>query len=356
MAKLFDAITAACETTAQVILGYLEGRTFPPSAHTHTPAQAGALPANGTAADAAMLGGKLPKYYDRPSNLLDNSNFAVNQRGKTSYTGTGYGLDRWRTNFSGDTVEVLAGGVTNTVASTTGGWHLHQIIDNGAELVGKSITAACNAAAITGALYLQLSCRDSSDTEITNTYKKIAAGTNVATMTVPSGTVYIRVGVYAYATSVTIGDNVTLEWAALYEGTYTAETLPSYVPKSRAAELAECQRYYKQYSATSSTYTLCLSGYFTSSGKDIVVGIPANMRIRPTVTVNGAIAVRDANGYVVNLDGYASPVCSASGTWEDDWASIYFQKNDGSVWGGTNNTLCNVCLCANTVLQLNADL
>lgn len=34
-------------------------------------------------------------------------------------------------------------------------------------------------------------------------------------------------------------------WAALYEGSYTADTLPEYVPKGYAAELAECIRYYR---------------------------------------------------------------------------------------------------------------
>ena len=42
---------------------------------------------------------------------------------------------------------------------------------------------------------------------------------------------------------------VTIRWAALYEGEYTAETLPEYQPKGYGAELAECQRYYQVRSA-----------------------------------------------------------------------------------------------------------
>lgn len=38
---------------------------------------------------------------------------------------------------------------------------------------------------------------------------------------------------------------ITIQRAALYEGSYTADTLPDYVPKGYAAELAECRRYYK---------------------------------------------------------------------------------------------------------------
>lgn len=292
-------------------------------------------------------------------NLLDNSYFpsawVVNQRGNTTYTGAGYGIDRWRTNFSGDTIVSLTSGVRNTVASTTSGWHMHQILEGGL-LVGKSVTAACYATAVTGTLYLIISCRDSSDTEIEHSYKKITSGLCVASMAVPSGTKYIRVGVYAYSTSVAEGDNVTFQWAALYEGAYTADTLPAYQPKGKAVEMDECRRYYKRYAAATSSYVLALSGYFTNGGMDIVVGLPANMRIKPTITVSGSIAVRGVSGYVVNLDGYSSPNCTASGDWDGDWASIYFQRRDGSTWGGTNNTVCNVCLCADTVMEISADM
>lgn len=41
-----------------------------------------------------------------------------------------------------------------------------------------------------------------------------------------------------------IGGGQTVKWAALYEGSYTADTLPPYTPKGYAAELAECQRYF----------------------------------------------------------------------------------------------------------------
>lgn len=292
-------------------------------------------------------------------NLLDNSDFRspVNQRNKTTYTGTGYTIDRWRTNFSGDSVEVTTDGVKNTVASTTGGWHLHQIIDNGASLVGSTITAACHAHECVGSLYLLISCRDSGDAEIEHTYVKITTGVSVASMTVPSGTEYIRVGIYAYASSVAVGDRVTLQWIALYEGAYNADILPAYRSKGYAVELATCRRYFKRYVSEGSTYEVCLSGYITSDGKDVVVGIPGNMRIKPSVTVNGLIAIRDDNGYVIDLNtGYANPIVIASGNWRADWATIYFRTNDGNKWGGVNNTLRNVCLLKGSELILSADL
>lgn len=37
-----------------------------------------------------------------------------------------------------------------------------------------------------------------------------------------------------------------VEWAALYEGSYTAETMPEYHPKGYWAEFAECMRYFER--------------------------------------------------------------------------------------------------------------
>lgn len=291
-------------------------------------------------------------------NWLINSNLVnpIRRDERYIYTGAGYGIEGWRTNFSGDTVEVMASGTKNTVASTDNGWHLHQILNNGATMVGKSITAAFYAINVTGALYLMISCRNASDVEIGNSYKRITQGLSIASMTVPSGTEYIRVGIYSYASSVVAGDNVTLQWAALYEGSYTAGTMPNYQPKDRPVELAACRWYHKRYYATTSSYAVCFNGYFSGDGKDIVVGIPANMRINPTVALTGAIAVRDSNGYVIDLTGYANVVCTTAGDWTGDWASLILRKADGTAWGGTNNTLCSVCLTANSALDFSAVL
>lgn len=37
-----------------------------------------------------------------------------------------------------------------------------------------------------------------------------------------------------------VGQTVTVEWAALYEGSYTADTLPAYVPKDKHVEMLNC--------------------------------------------------------------------------------------------------------------------
>ena len=67
----------------------------------------------------------------------------------------------------------------------------------------------------------------------------------------------------------------------LFEGEYTAETLPAYQPKGYSAELMECRRYYKQYGVTT------LSGWINSTKDTIVLGFDySDMRIVPTIEVD----------------------------------------------------------------------
>lgn len=231
-------------------------------------------------------------------NLLDNSDFTnlVNQRGQTSYTGSGYGIDRWRTNYSGDKVEVLTdGGVRNTVNSTENGWHFHQISNNFIWREGKQFTAACKVkAAPSSDIRLCVSFRNGNNSEISSINATLSSGIITVYGTAPVGTEYIRFGLYAY--DAVIGDSVTLEWAALYEGSYTADTLPPYVPKGYAVELMECQRYYQRLNAD----YIQTAGILTSSGKQYVFGhrlIP-EMRIAPTCKSDGITAtIRTISGY-----------------------------------------------------------
>ena len=215
--------------------------TFPPSAHTHTPAQAGALPANGTAADASKLGGKLPKYYDRPRNLLDNSDFRnpVNQRGATTTTAWKYCIDRWLAMTTGVGLSFGASGMTVT-GVREGSNSIYQKIANHESILGKAVTLAVKH---TGAdKPITLNCTLPSAFAST-------AWTTYATKTV--GNVMIDIfssnGALAATLSVKNQSSVTFEWAALYVGTYTEDNLPTYVPKGYAAELLECQRYYHLY-------------------------------------------------------------------------------------------------------------
>ena len=134
-------------------------------------------------------------------NLLDNSDFRnpVNQRGKSSYTANGYTIDRWF-NQSDATTTVNSGSITVT------------------GLIMQRLLSAAK-----GGVYTLAVCNAGGDVMILDTH----GWDNDASC------YYVEFGNGEYV------------WAALYEGEYTAETLPEYVPKGYAAELMECMRYYQ---------------------------------------------------------------------------------------------------------------
>ena len=196
-----------------------------------------------TAPDSSKLGGKAPEYYLQPRNLLDNSDFTnpVNQRGATSYTGGTYTIDRWRswdTGFSmavgGNGIAVSGGALAQYIEKRLSGIHTLAAMESNGTLhlytadIGKAISYSGN----------------------------LGMGADAAGVTAVS----IASGTYI--------------WAALYEGSYTAETLPPYVPKGYAAELAECQRYYLPVSEYwNMGVILTGTGY-------ICLNIPTNIKMR----------------------------------------------------------------------------
>lgn len=218
-----------------------------------------------SAADSAKLGGKAPEYYIQPRNLLDNSDFTnpVNQRGQTSYNSVGYTIDRWTK--ESNAILTIADDCINidNSANSTEEVVIQKVdSDTAAKLIGKTVTIA---------------------------------------ICTSDGTVYAKSGVVAYDVPVAliehngftfqlqffrnamsyqvarlviwVGSNISVKWAALYEGTYTADTLPPYVPKGYAAELAECRLYYRP------QQMYCL--YCYAAGYTVGVNFEP-MRITPT--------------------------------------------------------------------------
>lgn len=170
--------------------------------------------------NAQTLGGKAPEYYIQPRNLLDNSDFTnpVNQRGQTSYSGASqYTIDRWRTWTDSATIAIVDGGISVTNESLFQYNPLSIIKD------GKQYTGVIGYA--DGSVYCAPFVYPEGNGGI---YPLFASGYD-------DGKVFFRI----------YPSEKTVAYVALYEGAYTAETLPPYVPKGYVAELAECQRYYE---------------------------------------------------------------------------------------------------------------
>ena len=209
-----------------------------------------------TAPDSSKLGGKAPEYYIQPRNLLDNSDFTnpVNQRGKTSYTG-GYGIDRWKQWSNNHTTNVSNGHITVNVIQ---------------QYIGVPInfdTVYTMAARKTDGTILCIS--GTFNNKIDKDGLRLDYDTNTDGSKKP------------YACINAAGDYL---WAALYEGSYTTDTLPPYVPKGYAAELAECQRYYYRMNIKNAP---CLgSGWAYEKNNRIPITLPMTMRITPTVQMD----------------------------------------------------------------------
>ena len=210
-------------------------------------------------------------------NLLDNSNFLnpVNQRGQTSYTGVGYTIDRWRFWQSSCSLILTDSGIT------INGDDLNQYFDVGAFDTSKIYTAA-------------------------------ACSSN-GTIKMVSGV--LSYGMWGdYVTFTVDGNNnprFTLvagsyKWAALYEGEYTAETLPEYRPKGYEIELLHCMHYCQilsQYEAYRA---------FIVSANTVQVTFPLHvpMRIKPSASAFN-FEVRNlqsvtSTGFTFSLSNYGN--------------------------------------------------
>ena len=179
-----------------------------------------------------------------PYNLLDNSDFTnpVNQRGKTSYTGEAskltYTIDRWNIWDTHAKTEVTASGLKITGIDVTG--YLAQIFENPDKMIGKTYTLAAGMSNGT------IICGTATVPSITQTEEYYISAIP-ASDTTPGLRLQVagNLSKVRFQFSIKPGKTCIIAWAALYEGSYTAETLPAYQPKGYAAELAECRRYYK---------------------------------------------------------------------------------------------------------------
>ena len=229
---------------------------------------------------------EIAKYnFGQPYNLLDNSDFVhpVAQAGVNGAHGaTKYAVDRWEVT-TGATVSQVADGLKIVSDKTSWTAGIQQKIE--AKRFADVMTLAVHG-------IFPVACR---------LYAYIGSGTVdfgdpgyfqgdpvertlVLKLTKPDGLTGDEVvNVYISPDTESTGTAAVVRWAALYEGEYTAETLPPYVPKGYAAELAECLIYYRKIKANDETF----AGYATNGVAYAFIALTQTMRIAPTVTGGG---------------------------------------------------------------------
>lgn len=180
-----------------------------------------------TAPNAEKLANKPPEYYLTPVNLLDNSDFRnpVNTNGQTSYTAAGETINGWLLVSTGSPTCQLTDGAM-VITAETASTRLRQKI---ASIKDGIYTFAANVGEKIATRVV-----DIAGTTVTAINSGNAAYTGGY---VECGTAdgYVAMNVF-----VTAGNSITVYWAALYEGSYTAESLPPYVPKGYAVEALNC--------------------------------------------------------------------------------------------------------------------
>lgn len=237
-----------------------------------------------SAAELSQLKGEIAKYnFGQPYNLLDNSDFVhpVAQAGVNGAHGaTGYAVDRWN-RTSGATVSQAADGLKIVSDKTSWTAGIQQRIE--AKRFADVMTFAVRGV-------FPVACRlfvyiGSGTTNFGTAYFQgdAAERTLVLKLTKPDGLTGDEVvNVYISPDTGSTGTAAVIRWAALYEGEYTAETLPPYVPKGYAAELAECLRYYRKIKADNETF----AGYAARGVAYAFIPLQT-MRIKPSLVPSG---------------------------------------------------------------------
>ena len=216
-------------------------------------------------------------------NRLDNSDFVhpVAQAGVNGAHGaTGYAVDRWM-RTSGATVSQAADGLKIVSDKTSWTAGIQQRIE--AKRFADVMTFAVRGV-------FPVACRlfvyiGSGTTNFGTAYFQgdAAERTLVLKLTKPDGLTGDEVvNVYISPDTESTGTAAVVRWAALYEDEYTAETLPPYVPKGYAAELAECLRYYRRITATNETF----AGYCANGVSYCMIPLQT-MRIKPSLVPSG---------------------------------------------------------------------
>lgn len=239
---------------------------------------------NDKAYDSARLGGKMPEYYIQPANLLDNSDFLnpVAQAGVSGLHGsTAYAIDRWH-RTTGATVSLVSNGLK--VVSDKSNWtagiqqkiEAKRFVDTMTLAVHGIFPVACR-------LYAYIGSGTVNFGDPGYFQGDPAERTLVLKLTKPSGLTGDEVvNIYISPDTGSTGTAAIVQWAALYEGEYTAETLPPYVPKGYAAELTECLRYYRRITATNETF----AGYCANGVSYCMIPLQT-MRIKPSLVPSG---------------------------------------------------------------------
>lgn len=232
--------------------------------------------------------------YRTAVNLLDNSDFRnpVNQR-NIPYGSTGdagYKIDRWKyeNGGQGGDTSTYFGFVKDTYISlyppSDGYVQLSQNLERYEAMKGKTYTFAMR---VTYRGVPQTIAVSFVMGGVPNGLQLVADST-IRLFSVDGYNLLIRLH-----GNMGTKDELAIAWAALYEGSYTADNLPPYVPKGYAMELAACQRYLPVAIITGEDEFKSIGAGAAISETEIkiVVPVPTSPRATPIISCEGISAL-----------------------------------------------------------------
>ena len=239
------------------------------------------LPADGGNSDT-VGGYTAERLIQSNTNLLDNPDFKINQRGNDTYTAVGYTVDRWynrRTNHTTVTVEddgirLTDSNISNTLAA------LNQRIEKPEDLLGKTVTISC-----------LITENESDCLTLVGFYLGNAAYANSKAV----GYITVGAGMTGYFAGTVTLPNTTGDYSGInfsirsYGGTtwdvkaawgkfeYGKIATP-FVPPDPALELLKCQRYYQ---VLRGSYLPPITSQ--KYGAIWLINLAVEMRVNPTI-------------------------------------------------------------------------
>lgn len=241
-----------------------------------------------TVTDAERLGGKPPEYYLPAVNLLDNPDFAVAQAGYNGLHGSEcYAADRWVAS-NGFTVSHDGVGLKITKDKSAVIYaSIRQVVDI-SNLKGKTVTFAAYCKTTNKMRFYAWSYN--TDTDIYTGYVNgngSEDGVYVVSFVIPAS-LTDEYAVFSFSPD---WDNSGLPVehlrTVLHNGTYTAETLPPFVPPDPVVELAKCQRYFQIIGGLDRYSYICTGVSLSTTRIRSGIQLPVEMVGTPDVHVYG---------------------------------------------------------------------
>lgn len=280
-------------------------------------------------------------------NLLDNWYFVnpVNQRGQTSYTASGYGIDRWKANGSTVTVTVVDGEIQ--VIDNSIDWNgIVQLFENWKDFAGKTVTLSALGYTVGVGHTLHLQYGDNT-TIASKDFSRDTFGLVSFTVKIPDS-IDSQFKVRTVRTGNQSG-NSTLHLKALKlelgtvqtlahqdeNGNWVLNEIPDY-----GEQLRRCQRYFwRSWTGDRNTHNSILGVVFGTNNRITGFDYPIEMRTKPSITVYGLTGAGKVTEFASDADyGPASPAywdtqrcvalaCDGAGLSNDNRVYYFIEAN-----------------------------